>query len=48
MSSAPVIKVIAIPYRTFKEKIKLTKRFRNGYRIQDLGGVLYMERKRFK
>lgn len=39
------ISVIAIPYKNFKHKIKLTKKFINKYKIEDLGGVLYMERR---
>ncbi|MCT8978294.1 flavoprotein [Clostridium sp. CX1] len=38
-------KVIAIPYKSFKEKIRLTKRYTKYYFIEDLGGVLYMERR---
>lgn len=39
------INILAIPYKNFKHRIKLTKRFLNRYMIQDLGGVLYMERR---
>lgn len=39
------IEVIAIPYRNFKHKIRITKRFLKDYKIQDLGGILYMERR---
>ena len=35
--------IIAISYKTFKEKIKLTKEYSRNYYIEDLGGVLYME-----
>lgn len=37
--------IIAIPYKTFKEKIKLTKEYSRNYYIEDLNGVLYMESK---
>lgn len=38
-------KIIAIPYKTFKQKIKLTKKYIKNYRIEDLEGVLYMEKR---
>ena len=34
--------VLAIPYKNFKHKIRLTKKYLKEYNIQDLGGVLYM------
>lgn len=37
--------IVAIPYKTFKEKIRATKENEKKYSITDLGGVLYMERK---
>lgn len=45
------IKIIALPYQNFKEKIKITKAFNKKYHIEDMSmdntrGVLYMERKR--
>lgn len=39
------ITILGIPYKNFKEKIRLTKEYKNKYFITDLGGVLYMERK---
>lgn len=44
------IKIIGLPYRNFKEKIRITKHFERSYHIQNLSnngiqGVLYMERK---
>lgn len=39
------ITILGIPYRTFKEKISITKMYLKEYKIQDLGGVLYLERK---
>lgn len=39
------VTILGIPYRNFKEKIGLTKKYSTRYKIQDLGGVLYMERK---
>lgn len=39
------IDAIAIPYKSFKHKIKLTKKYIKLYTIEDLGGVLYMERR---
>lgn len=43
-------KILAIPYWSFKEKIRITKMFERKYHIEDLAkdamcGVLYMERK---
>jgi len=40
-----MVKVVAIPYRTFKERIRITKQYEKKYNIVDLGRVLYMERK---
>lgn len=47
------VKVIGLPYRNFKEKIRITKHFEKKYHIEDLQvetngqrGLLYMERKR--
>ena len=34
--------IIAIPYKNFKHKIKITKKYLKDYMIQDLGGVLYL------
>lgn len=39
------IDAIAIPYKNFKQKIRLTKKYIKLYTIEDLGGVLYMERR---
>lgn len=39
------VKIIVIPYKSFKQKIRLTKEYSTRYKIQDLGGVLYMERR---
>lgn len=36
---------MAIPYKSFKEKIRLTKRYLGKYHIEDWDGVLYMELK---
>jgi len=41
-------KVLAIPYKSFKKKIRLTKRYSRRYKIQDLGGILYMTEKEQK
>lgn len=34
-----------IPYRTFKEKIALTKKLTGNYKYEDLGNLIYIERK---
>lgn len=39
------VKIIAIPYKTFKQRIRVTKEYERRYKIEDLGGVLYMERR---
>lgn len=39
---------MAIPYKKFKEKIQLVKKYERKYKIEDLGGVLYMERRERK
>lgn len=41
--SQPV--AMAIPYRSFREKIRLTNKYLKAYRIEDLGEFLYMERR---
>lgn len=43
-------KIIVVPYKNFKEKIRLTKKFDKHYHIEDFSmnstrGVLYMERR---
>ncbi len=45
------IEIIVIPYKCFKEKIRITKRMERKYHIEDFTvdgryGVLYMERKK--
>lgn len=37
--------ILAIPYKNFRHKIRLTKRYLENYKIEDLGGVLYMEKR---
>lgn len=37
--------IIAIPYRTFKQRIQLTKKYLKEYTVEDLGGVLYMKKR---
>jgi len=42
--------IMAVPYKNFKEKIKITKEYSGMYRIEDLNmystrGILYMERR---
>lgn len=42
-----LIDVEVVPYHTFKEKLQLTNKYKNGawkYRVQDLGGILYCTR----
>lgn len=43
--NAQRMRIIALPYRSFKERIRITKRYERRYKITDLGGLLYMERK---
>ena len=43
-------RIIALPYRNFKQKIRITKKFERIYHIEDLSmdstvGILYMERR---
>lgn len=38
-----VIKVIALPYKSCKEKIRITKKNLGKYYIEDLGGVLLLK-----
>jgi hypothetical protein len=37
--------VMAIPYKNFKQKIRLSKKYLKEYKVEDLGGVLYMEKR---
>lgn len=37
--------VLIIPYKNFKHRIKLTKRFERDYYIENLDGYLYMVRR---
>lgn len=37
---------MALPYKSFKQKIALTNKYLKKYRIEDLNGFLYMERRR--
>ncbi|WP_446897452.1 hypothetical protein ACSVC9_10540 [Clostridium sp. LBM24168] len=44
------IKIIAVPYKNFRQKVRIIKKFEKRYHIEDLAGdaaygVLYMERK---
>lgn len=39
------VTILGIPYRNFKHRIQLTKKYIKNYKIQDLGGVLYLEKK---
>ena len=44
-------RIIALPYRNFKQKIRITKKFEKTYHIEDLAmdstvGILYMERRK--
>ncbi|MCR1933547.1 hypothetical protein NSA27_02370 [Clostridium tepidum] len=39
------VKVIVLPYKTFKERIRLTKRYKKDYVIKNMGGFLYMVRR---
>ncbi|MBM7869323.1 hypothetical protein JOC70_000792 [Clostridium pascui] len=41
--SEPIAKVL--PYKSFKEKLRLTNKHLETYKIEDLGGILYMERR---
>lgn len=36
---------MALPYKSFKQKIALINKYLGKYRIEDLGGILYMERR---
>ncbi|MGJ0908875.1 hypothetical protein [Clostridium botulinum] len=39
------VKVIVLPYKTFKERIRLTKRYERDYSIENMNGFLYMVRR---
>ncbi|HIE5671653.1 hypothetical protein [Clostridium botulinum] len=39
------VKVIVLPYKTFKERIRLTKRYERNYVIENMGQFLYMVRR---
>ena len=36
---------VVIPYKTFKERIRLTKRYEKYYVIENIDGYLYMVRR---
>ena len=43
--------ILVMPYKNFKEKIRITKKFERIYHIEDLSmdstvGILYMERRK--
>ncbi|MCR3759206.1 flavoprotein [Clostridium felsineum] len=38
-------RIVGLPYRDFKHKIKLTNMHLKDYYVSDLGGVLFMERR---
>ncbi|MBV4422943.1 hypothetical protein [Clostridium tyrobutyricum] len=43
-------RIMALPYRNFKQKIRITKKFEKMYHIEDFSmdstvGILYMERR---
>lgn len=37
--------VMVMPYRSFKEKICLVKKYKKHYKVEDWEGKLYMERR---
>ncbi|APH22267.1 TPA: hypothetical protein ACXDAY_001142 [Clostridium botulinum] len=39
------VKVMVLPYKTFKERIRLTKKHERDYIIENLGQFLYMMRR---
>lgn len=39
------IKVLVVPYRNFKERIKQTKRFNKDYYVENMEGYLYLVRR---
>ncbi|WP_185903731.1 hypothetical protein [Hathewaya massiliensis] len=39
------IKVMAIPYKTFKERIRLTNEYLDAYHIENMNGFLYLQKK---
>lgn len=42
----PYIKIVlAVPYKSFKERIKLVAQYKDNYNIEILDGLLYMEDK---
>jgi hypothetical protein len=40
-----MIIILVEPYKNFKQKISLTKKYMNQYKVEDLGGILYLEKK---
>lgn len=36
---------IVIPYKNLKHKIRIRKKFAKEYKIEELDGILYMERR---
>ncbi|WP_080443328.1 hypothetical protein [Clostridium botulinum] len=38
-------KILVLPYRNFKHRIRLTKRYEKDYSIENMNGYLYMVRR---
>ncbi|WP_163243861.1 hypothetical protein [Clostridium sporogenes] len=39
------VRVLILPYKDFKHRIRLTKRYEKNYRIENMNGYLYMVRR---
>lgn len=39
---------VTVPYRSFKEKIRIVKKNERNFKITDLEGILYMEVREWK
>lgn len=40
--------VTAIPYKSFKEKMRIVKKYTNAYKIDDYDEFLYLERRGYR
>ncbi|EPY2286118.1 hypothetical protein ACXAT6_003377 [Clostridium sporogenes] len=39
------VRVLILPYKDFKHRIRLTKRYEKNYRIENMNGYLHMVRR---
>lgn len=45
MGSNSKIRVLVLPYKNFKQRIRFTKMYEKNYKIENMDGYLYMVRR---